>query len=45
MCGADISPIQWEVDGRLGEPVPVARTVHTCRRWEGVVEWAREHKG
>lgn len=45
MCNADISPIRWEDNEKLGVPVPSAKTVHTCRKWDGIMAWAAEHKG
>ena len=43
MCNADISPIQWEWSEKMGMALPSARTVHTCRKWEGVWKWAKDH--
>jgi UDP-N-acetyl-D-mannosaminuronic acid transferase (WecB/TagA/CpsF family) len=44
MCNADISPIKWEMNAKLGIPLPSAKTVHTCKKWDSLMDWAADHK-
>ncbi|OAG09274.1 tat pathway signal sequence [Paraphaeosphaeria sporulosa] len=44
MCHADISPVTWEWNERMGMALPSAKTMHVCRRWEPIWEWAVEHR-
>jgi hypothetical protein len=44
MCSADITPMVWqwsEKDQKTQLHVDVA---HTCRNWESISVWAKEHR-
>jgi hypothetical protein len=43
MCAGDVSPIHWEWKEDVGMALPSAKGKHTCRRWEGIMQWAKEH--
>ncbi|KAJ3556369.1 hypothetical protein NM688_g2070 [Phlebia brevispora] len=44
MCAADLSPIPFIWDDEVQDAIPNPDIVHTCRKWENVVDWARAHK-
>lgn len=43
-CSADISPVLYHWDGYVGEVKGDARTVHTCRNFTKIQEWAAAHR-
>ncbi|PCG89627.1 Protein of unknown function DUF3328 [Penicillium occitanis (nom. inval.)] len=45
MCTADVTPYLIEINParRLGED-PNFNTLHKCRKWDKLVEWAKEHE-
>ena len=43
MCAADISPLVWLWDEKENEAKAVMETLHTCRDWEAIAEWAKEN--
>lgn len=46
MCKADMTPIVLVPPGRSGVPVPVPefRTVHVCRNYEKLLQWAKNER-
>lgn len=44
MCSADISPMVWQWWEPAGKFEPRNDIVHTCRKWDNIHEWARQHK-
>lgn len=47
MCSADVTPLSWIwVPGNEEEEIQAkvyAEVAHTCRDFDAIVEWAREH--
>ncbi|OJJ42237.1 hypothetical protein ASPZODRAFT_155448 [Penicilliopsis zonata CBS 506.65] len=43
MCSADISPIVWNWDPASQSAKGRASTLHTCRDFEAIRQWAIEH--
>lgn len=41
MCEADATVMTYNWIEDRPEPMPYFDTVHTCRRWEGVMGWMR----
>ncbi|KAF7794186.1 hypothetical protein EIP86_005317 [Pleurotus ostreatoroseus] len=44
MCSADISPIVWQWDDNKQKSVVNLDIPHTCRKWEPIAAWGREHR-
>ncbi|KAL1958761.1 hypothetical protein VTO42DRAFT_3880 [Malbranchea cinnamomea] len=44
MCSSDISTIPWTWDEEDQEAKAVGATIHTCRDFDRISEWAREHR-
>jgi len=44
MCSADITPIPWMWDETADRAKAVGRIMHTCRDFEAIQEWSREHE-
>ncbi|KAK7691291.1 hypothetical protein QCA50_004685 [Cerrena zonata] len=44
MCSADISSIVWQWSDAQSTAVPRMDTVHSCKNFDKVVEWAKAHK-
>ncbi|KAF7794187.1 hypothetical protein EIP86_005319 [Pleurotus ostreatoroseus] len=44
MCHADISPIVWHWSERDNEAMAVMNVAHSCRNWESIESWAKEHQ-
>ncbi|KAF5242484.1 hypothetical protein FANTH_8650 [Fusarium anthophilum] len=43
MCSADITPLPWVWSDKAQEAKEVARVTHTCRDFDVLRDWAREH--
>ncbi|KAF5981295.1 hypothetical protein FBULB1_4861 [Fusarium bulbicola] len=43
MCSADITPLPWVWSDKAQEAKEVARVTHTCRDFDILRDWAREH--
>lgn len=43
MCSADITPLPWVWSDKAQEAKEVARVTHTCRDFDVLRNWAREH--
>lgn len=43
MCTADISPIVWTWNTRTNTSRPVAEIYHTCRDFDALHRWSKEH--
>ena len=43
MCSSDISTIVWVWDEVAKLSVPSGGVMHTCRDFERIQDWAREH--
>ncbi|VTT64839.1 unnamed protein product [Fusarium fujikuroi] len=43
MCSADITPLPWVWSDKAQEAKEVARVMHTCRDFDILRNWAREH--
>ncbi|KAH8894624.1 hypothetical protein GQ53DRAFT_744732 [Thozetella sp. PMI_491] len=43
MCNADISVMNWVWNERKGQNQPIGQNYHTCRRFDKIQEWARQH--
>ncbi|KZS90735.1 hypothetical protein SISNIDRAFT_414902 [Sistotremastrum niveocremeum HHB9708] len=41
MCNADITPDVWQWDEDKQMSFPRFDTVHTCRNWEAIIDWAK----
>ncbi|KAI0080783.1 hypothetical protein K474DRAFT_1636716 [Panus rudis PR-1116 ss-1] len=44
MCASDISPIVWQWNERVGKATPAMNVAHSCRSFDKIVEWAKEHQ-
>jgi len=44
MCSADVSTIFFQWYPEKGYTLPDAQVTHTCRNWEKVKGWAKEHE-
>jgi hypothetical protein len=44
MCSSDISVIVWQWNYEEQRAQAQADVVHTCRNFEKILGWAREHK-
>ncbi|KAK7696234.1 hypothetical protein QCA50_000887 [Cerrena zonata] len=44
MCSSDISVIVWQWDDAAQVASPRMDTVHSCRNFDKVVEWAKDHR-
>ncbi|KAK2749650.1 hypothetical protein FQN57_005872 [Myotisia sp. PD_48] len=44
MCTADISPIVWNWDFEVKRARPIATIYHTCRDFEAISQWAKDHQ-
>jgi hypothetical protein len=44
MCSADVSPIAWQWFEKDQEAKAVAEIAHTCRNFDDIRDWAKEHK-
>ncbi|OAL22819.1 hypothetical protein AYO22_06727 [Fonsecaea multimorphosa] len=42
-CSADVTPVLYKWDGYVGEIKGDARTIHTCRNFTKIQEWAATH--
>jgi hypothetical protein len=43
MCHADISVVSWRRDEGNGQ-FELSTTVHVCRKWDPIWNWALEHR-
>ncbi|KZS88506.1 hypothetical protein SISNIDRAFT_459735 [Sistotremastrum niveocremeum HHB9708] len=43
-CNADITPDVWQWDERRKMAFPHFDSVHDCRNWDAIVDWAKERK-
>ncbi|KAJ3556366.1 hypothetical protein NM688_g2066 [Phlebia brevispora] len=44
MCAADISPIVYDWDEERQKTIPMLSIGHSCRKWDNIVDWARDHQ-
>ncbi|KUI54253.1 hypothetical protein VP1G_01687 [Cytospora mali] len=45
MCSGDITPVVYHIDPRGHGIFPKLQGTHVCRKWDKIVEWAKEHDG
>ncbi|KAF2101282.1 hypothetical protein NA57DRAFT_22054, partial [Rhizodiscina lignyota] len=43
MCHGDIATVYWQWMPLRRQPLPRLQITHTCRNFEAIKEWAREH--
>ncbi|KAJ6583483.1 hypothetical protein DFH09DRAFT_1029141 [Mycena vulgaris] len=43
MCHSDTSVLVWQWNYKHNQSTPIARVPHTCRNFERIQEWGREH--
>jgi Mycotoxin biosynthesis protein UstYa len=44
MCTADVTPyLIWNDPNGFNGESPSFNTLHKCRKWEPIVEWAKAH--
>ena len=44
MCASDISPVVWKWDTETNHSRAVSTVYHTCRDFDKVNEWAKDHQ-
>ena len=44
MCHGDIATVYWRWMPRRQQPLPHLDVTHTCRLYEPILDWAKEHK-
>lgn len=44
MCNADVATYVWQWNDEDGIVQPTGNVVHTCKDFERIVEWAKEHR-
>ncbi|KZS95188.1 hypothetical protein SISNIDRAFT_408923, partial [Sistotremastrum niveocremeum HHB9708] len=44
VCHADITPNVWQWDEDRQVSFPHFDNIHTCRNWDAIMDWAREHQ-
>jgi hypothetical protein len=44
MCSVDVTPNVWLWDESRHTSFPRLDTVHTCRNFESIRNWAKEHR-
>ena len=43
MCTVDVTPLVWQWNCERQKLIPKATVVHTCRNFDRVRDWAKEH--
>jgi hypothetical protein len=43
MCHGDVSTIYWRWEWQRQVPLPNMSTTHTCRDFEAIRAWGKEH--
>ena len=43
MCNPDLTPDVWKWSDRVHSSAVRFDTIHTCRKWEPIQEWANAH--
>ena len=43
MCNADVSIINYQWSETRKMTLPNARVLHTCRRWDKIMAWTKQH--
>jgi hypothetical protein len=44
MCSADITPLPYVWWRKFGQLMPTSAVTHTCRDFEAIRDWAKEHR-
>jgi hypothetical protein len=44
MCSSDITPIPWKWDEETHRIIGLLDSLHTCRDFNAIREWALEHE-
>jgi len=44
MCSADVTPMVWTWDEEAQRSFPRSDTLHSCRNFEKIQEWAKDNQ-
>lgn len=44
MCSSDVTPLPWMWDEEAHMAKEVATVLHTCRNFNAIRDWAKEHR-
>jgi hypothetical protein len=44
MCSADVTPLVWTWDEEAQRSFPRSDTLHSCRNFEKIQEWAKDNQ-
>ncbi len=43
MCHGDVATVYWQWGEKKRTPIPSLAITHTCRDFEAIKQWAKEH--